>query len=86
MRPKEKEVDSKKIKELMRKKVDPTGVRFGRVRGIANGGIAIECEDSESAAKLKKLAAEKLGDTVNVDDAKDRKSVIKIVGMNEEYE
>lgn len=86
VRPKEKEMDSKKVKTLMRENVDPALVKFGKVRGIANGGLVIECDNNESAEKLKEIAAKKLGNEISVEEAKEKRSVIKIVGMDKEYE
>lgn len=76
--------DSNKTKNLVKKNIDPKTVRVNAVTNIAKGGIAIECGDDETVEKIKKIAGEKMSEEYTIEDGKQRKYRIKIVGMNEE--
>lgn len=87
VRPKDtsKYSDSKQLKEQIKTNIDPTKINVCAMSNIAHGGVAIECNSDEAVEAVKKIATEKMGADFNIEEAKQRKSRIKIVGMNENH-
>lgn len=84
VKPKTDSGDSKKTREAIKKNIDPKTVKVNAVSNIANGGVAIECDDDETAAQIKKITMDTMGNEFNIEDPKKRKFRLKIVGIQEE--
>lgn len=87
VRPKKAEAnsDSKKTKEDIKKNFDPKNSKIMSVVNISGGGVAIECKDKTALEAIKIIAEQKLGKEYTIEDAKERKPRVKIVGMNEKH-
>lgn len=77
--------DSKKTKEKIKNSFDPKKVKILSVVNISKGGVAIECRDESTIETIKEIATEKMGNDYTIEDAKERKPRVKIVGMNEKH-
>lgn len=87
VRPKntESKGDSRQTKETIKLNFDPKTSNITSVTNISKGGVAIECKDAAAFEKVKIIANDKMGDEYFIEEAKNRKPKVKIVGMSEKY-
>lgn len=83
IKPKISGQNSLKTKEDIKKSIDPLTVAVAGVRNISNGGVIIECKNSEAIEKLKEKVSEKLGSDYIASIPKSRMPRVKICGLSE---
>lgn len=76
-------VDAKKTKQKIKMNFDPKNANINAITNISGGVVAIECKNDAALEQIKRIANEKMGNEYDIEEAKERKPKIKIVGMSE---
>lgn len=84
VKPKKQDQSSLVTKKHLRENIDPIDLPIADIRNTANGGLIIECVDSDASDKLFKNVSDKLSEDYNVNISKKRLPKIKVIGLSEE--
>lgn len=87
IKPKNIDQPNSQTKSDIMRNLNPVDLQLelSKVKNVSNGGILIGCKSSESANKFNKLAKEKLSGNYEVQELKNLKPKLKIVGMSCPY-
>lgn len=85
VRPKNKENDSEKTRQMLMKVVDPTASGINAIKTLANGSVLIKCNTNEAMDTIEQQLNEKEGENYTVKESRGTKAKVKIVGMTKKY-
>lgn len=86
VRPKNKEDNSEKTKQMLMTAVDPTVSGISELKSLSNGSVMIRCKTNEAMALIEKQVKEKEGENYIMSESKRRESTkVKLVGMTKKY-
>lgn len=87
IKPKNIDQPNAQTKNDIMKNLNPVDLQLelSKVKNVSNGGILIGCRSSEGANKFNKLAKEKLSGNYEIQELKNLKPKLKIVGMSSMY-
>lgn len=70
----------------LKKRIDPTTIKFSKLKKMPNGCLAIECVDLSESEAVKELVSERMSDKYDVTIPELKKPRVKILGINDELE
>lgn len=79
---------NQKTKSVIQKEIDPNSIEVGiaGVKNLKNGAVAIACNNAEDMKKFKEVANTTLGADYDIKVPEKRIPMIKIVGLEREYD
>lgn len=87
LNPKRKQ-DVNKTKKDMNEKINISQLKItlSKIQATKNGGLVISCDNEDEKIKLKKVTEETLGNDYEIMEPEEKRPMLKIVGMDDEYE
>lgn len=88
IRPKDKTQSAAATKADLLREVNPvtSGVSISRIKNIKDGGLVIGCPAGDSAARLRREAADKLSQKYSIKEVAAINPRVRIVGMTDEHD
>lgn len=84
--PKRKQDVSKTKKDMNDKiNISQLDITLSKIQSMKNGGLIISCHNEDDKTKLKKVTEEKLGNQYEIIEPEEKRPMLKIVGLDEEY-
>lgn len=86
VRPKNKENNSEKTKQMLMSVVDPTASSIKEIKTLSNGSVLIRCKTNEAVEVIEKQVKEKEGENYSMRETTGgAKMKVKLVGMARKY-